>query len=333
MMAEINQEKTAKQKLSHVSLDDCEMVGALGEGSFGSVVLLRNKTTGQEYALKGMSKAHLKEECQETMVQNERNIMSMLDSNFIVRMYSSYTDEKFVYLMLEPVLGGELFDVYTENDLWGKIDHAKFYAACVSLALSHMHSKRVIWRDLKLENCLINSQGFLKITDLGIAKVVVGKTYSVCGTADYFAPETLKQAGHNRAADWWACGVLLYIMIAGHSPFEAPEAPQIYKNIIKGFGKVDFPKCCPPEGEELIRALCKKKPEDRITMQKGGISNLMAMPFFDGLHWEDLLGQRLTPPFMPKPPNYEAISQRKLTRSLDFDMSKLERWGDDTPDG
>merc|ERR1712151_234582 len=133
----------------------------------------------------------------------------------------------------------------------------------------HMHSRRVIYRDLKLENCLLTLQGYLKLTDLGIGKVCVGKTYSVCGTADYFAPETLRQIGHNRAVDWWAAGVLLFIMLSGRSPFDAPEVPQIYKNIIKGMSKVAFPSPCPSDAKDVVRALCKKKPEDRLPMQKG----------------------------------------------------------------
>merc|ERR1719230_2216204 len=101
--------------------------------------------------------------------------------------------------MMEPVMGGELFDVYSDNDLFGHQNVAKFYFGCVTIALQHLHLKRVIYRDLKLENCLVDTNGYVKLTDMGIAKIVVGKTYTVCGTADYFPPETLKQSGHNRA--------------------------------------------------------------------------------------------------------------------------------------
>merc|ERR1719162_2329143 len=125
--------------------------------------------------------------------------------------------------------------------MFGSEKHAKFYAACVAMGLEHMHSRRVIYRDLKLENCLITITGYLRLTDLGIGKVCVGKTYTVCGTTDYFAPETLRQTGHNRAVDWWALGVMIFIMMSGRSPFDAPDAMQIYKKIIKGFPKVHFP--------------------------------------------------------------------------------------------
>lgn len=321
----------AAPKSDH-SLDQCDVAGALGEGSFGRVLLLRDKHTHKEYALKCMSKEHLRNEGQDTMVQNERGTMMLLDSDFIVRLYRSYEDSEFLYLMLEPALGGELFDVYTDHDLWGKVDHARFYAACVSLGLSHMHKKRVIWRDLKLENCLIDASGYVKLTDMGIAKVVVGKTYSVCGTVDYFAPETLKQVGHNRAADWWACGVMLFIMIAGRSPFDAPEVSQIYKNIIKGLAKVEFPSTCPQPVELAIKALCKKKPEDRVTMQKGGMTNLKNMKFFEAIDWSALEAMQLEAPFVPGAPDYDKISNRKLSQAIDIKWDELREWGDAPPE-
>merc|ERR1712139_74034 len=89
--------------------------------------------------------------------------------------------------------------------------------------LQCMHDSKIIWRDLKLENCLLTSTGQVKLADMGIAKVVLGKTYTVCGTADYFAPETLRQRGHNRAVDWWALGVLVFVMMAGYSPFNVED--------------------------------------------------------------------------------------------------------------
>merc|ERR1712190_497288 len=196
------------------------------------------------------------------------------------------------------------------------MNYARFYIGCVINALWHMHFKRVIYRDLKLENCLLDEMGYCKLTDFGIAKVVVGKTYTVCGTADYFAPETLKQVGHNRAADWWACGVLLFIMAAGRSPFDAPEVTQIYKNIIKGFSKVKFPANFPSDLTDVIKSLCRKKPEERVTMQKGGVDNLKMLPFFGSLRWEDLANRELEPPFVPQF-DESRIAGKALSRNIE----------------
>merc|ERR1711920_570228 len=112
------------------------------------------------------------------------------------------------------------------------------------------------------------------LADLGIAKVCLGKTYTVCGTTDYLAPETLRQTGHNRAVDWWALGVMLFVLMTGRPPFDAQDAMQIYKNIIKGFAKVVFPQnLADSPCRSLILSLCQKKPEERLTMGTRGILN------------------------------------------------------------
>mmetsp|Transcript_138404 Transcript_138404/g.254614 ORF Transcript_138404/g.254614 Transcript_138404/m.254614 type:complete len:1021 (-) Transcript_138404:135-3197(-) len=312
------------------TLERCEVVGKLGEGSFGLVLLVEDRETKQEFALKCLSKEQLNYEKRVDMVQNERYVMMQLHSDFIVRLHRTYEDSIYYYLLLELATGGELFDVYTSRNLWGLIPYARFYIASVALGLSHMHAKRVVWRDLKLENCLVDGKGNLKLSDLGIAKLVIGRTYTVCGTADYFAPESLRQLGHNRAADWWACGVLLFIMMAGRSPFDAPEVSQIYKNIIKGMAKVDFPSSCPIDCANVIKALCKKKPEDRVTMQKGGVHNLMEMSFFKEFSWEDLSNRSMVPPYVPESSDYaQAAARRMEGTKLPLDKETLREWKPD----
>lgn len=301
-------------------------IGALGEGSFGRVALMANKRTKKMLAAKVLRKDEILRSETANMVTNERNIMMLLDSNFIVRLYHTFQDSECIYFMLEPVLCGELFDAYHDHDLYGNLAVAKFNIACVTCGLEHMHERHVIWRDLKLENCLFDERGYVKLTDMGIAKVVVDKTFTICGTADYFAPETLRQHGHNRAADWWACGVLLFIMCSGRSPFDAPDVQQIYKNIMRGFSKVNFPQNFPADLVDVIKSLCRKVPEERVTMQKGGIANLREMPFFSDLSWESLLQGRAKAPFVPKGPDFEAIRARKLSKELVLDFRAIERW-------
>eukprot|EP00913_Durusdinium_trenchii_P027096 g25427.t1 len=146
--------------------------------------------------------------------------------------------------------------------------------------------------------------------------MVTGKTYTVCGTADYFAPETLKQVGHNRAADWWALGIMLFIMIAGYSPFDAPEVTQIYKNIIKGLSKIQFPAVFTSEAEEV----------DRIVMQRGGLSNLSELPFFADLDWEEVANHKFPAPFQPEGADYTKIGNRRLSSSFEIEWEELVPW-------
>mmetsp|Transcript_92762 Transcript_92762/g.206257 ORF Transcript_92762/g.206257 Transcript_92762/m.206257 type:complete len:1119 (-) Transcript_92762:66-3422(-) len=302
------------------------LVGVLGEGSFGGVVLLKDKVDSTYYALKGLRKDHIKREKLEKAVQGEHQVLSLLDSKFVVNMHWACQDSECIYFVLEPALGGELFDFYHDRNMWGDLEGSKFYIACITLALQALQLRRVVWRDLKLENCLLDSRGYLKITDMGIAKVVMGKTYTVCGSDDYIAPETLKQTGHNRAADWWACGVLLYIMMAGRSPFDAPAVMQIYKNIVKGFSKVVFPPNFPADLIEVIKSLCRKKPEERITMQKGGADNLKCMAFFTKLKWDELAEQTLPAPLVPEPIDEVKLGEKKLERGYHFDPLQTKEW-------
>lgn len=306
----------------------CTVRGPLGEGAFGTVLYVEDSESQQSYAVKVLNIERLREQKQLNMVKNERDLMQVMDHPFIVRFYHAYRNDEFVYFMMEAVLGGELFDLYTEKELWGKADLARFYMASVSLGLEHLHSQRVVWRDLKLENCLVDSEGYLKLTDFGIAKMVVGLTYTVCGTADYFAPEVLKQQGYNRGADWWACGVLLFIMMAGRSPFDAPVVHQIYKNIVKGMTKATFPTGCPNAAEQLVRALCTKNPEERITMRKGGLSNLKNIDFFEQFSWDCLRQKSMAPPFAPQAVDIGAITSKKIQRKVDTDFTDLEVWDD-----
>eukprot|EP00929_Paragymnodinium_shiwhaense_P081292 TRINITY_DN42517_c0_g1_i1.p1 TRINITY_DN42517_c0_g1~~TRINITY_DN42517_c0_g1_i1.p1 ORF type:complete len:1003 (+),score=175.34 TRINITY_DN42517_c0_g1_i1:141-3149(+) len=318
-----------------LKIQSLERIGWLGEGTFGSVLLmqdneLKRSLAGETkfYAVKIMFKEHIFAEDLQDSVVAERTIMSQLDSKFIVKFFKAYEDDNLVFLVLEACTGGELFDVYADEKLFGKLKHAKFYVGCITLALEHMHKKRIIYRDLKLENCLLDHNGYCKLTDMGIAKVVVGKTYTICGTADFLAPETLRQTGHNRAVDWWACGVVLFIMASGISPFDAPNVTQIYKNIVKGFSKVSFPSTMPSDCTDVIKSLCRKKPEERITMQKGGVENLKSMPFFTRLDWEALEEQKLPPPFQPSGPNFEAIKAKQLSTSdrIKFDIDDIWDW-------
>jgi len=307
-------------------LANFEQMGLLGEGSFGTVYLLRDKNTESMFALKGLCKKHITSENMENTVKNERSTMILFDSDFIVRLYKTYQDSKYIYLMLEAALGGELFDVYTNHDLFGKIEVARFYICCITMGLAHMHLNRVIYRDLKLENCLLDCKGYCKLTDMGIAKVVIGKTYTVCGTADYFAPETLRQVGHNRAVDWWALGVLLFIMLAGRSPFDAPEVSQIYKNIIKGFSKVKIPHSFPSDVIDVIKSLCRKKPEERVTMQKGGVDNFKEMPFFNAISWDNVTDLKQEPPFMPPKFDTARIAGKKAENPFQVDVHNVQEW-------
>jgi len=323
-----------------IHMESLQKVGVLGTGSFGFVSLVRHSDSAQLYALKAISKGHIMRDGLKNMVLNEKACQQLMDSEFVVRLLSTYRDEQNIYLLLEPCFGGELFDVFNGSngqiDLCGSEVHVQFFAACAALGLEHMHSRRVIYRDLKLENCLLTLNGYLKLTDLGISKVCVGKTYTVCGTADYFAPEMLRQTGHNRAVDWWALGVMTYMMIVGRAPFEAPDTMKIYRKIIKGFAKVNFPDDIPEHCTSMIRALCQRNPEERLTMGSLGLQNFKDHPWYRSFSWMGLEAQTLAAPYTPMITEEQIIqkAQRKVADPMPVvpyeESADLEedRWDD-----
>lgn len=308
-------------EVSIIPMDRLRRIGVLGKGSFGFVSLERDCATDKLYALKAMCKAHIVREQLKDAVLNEKTCLELMSSDFVVGLVSSYRDERKVYLLLDPCFGGELFDVYAgRTELFGSEPHAIFYAACAALGLEHIHSRRIVYRDLKLENCLLTSVGYLKLTDLGISKVCIGKTYTVCGTTDYFAPETLRQHGHNRGVDWWALGVMIYIMMTGRSPFEASDTMKTYRKIMQGFGKVSFPQEFPEHCMGMIRALCQKKPEERLTMGSLGLQNYKDHPWYRGFVWHTLEHLTMVAPYEPNITEEQAIALAAKNPGLELEV-------------
>lgn len=218
---------------------DLTHVAVLGSGTFGRVTLVQDKVSKNVYALKAMLKSEIVAHKQQANVINEKNVMMQCNHPFILRLFQTFKDPKKLYMLLEFVQGGELFSVLHKPDRDGVPDnHAKFYATGVLLALAYLHSKDIAYRDMKPENCLIDREGYPKMVDFGFAKVIHGKSFTLCGTPEYLAPELVLGRGHNKAVDYWALGILIYEMEAGHSPFCDPEGNMdqvvICKNIVNG---------------------------------------------------------------------------------------------------
>eukprot|EP00928_Gymnodinium_smaydae_P087980 TRINITY_DN72141_c0_g1_i1.p1 TRINITY_DN72141_c0_g1~~TRINITY_DN72141_c0_g1_i1.p1 ORF type:complete len:782 (+),score=154.34 TRINITY_DN72141_c0_g1_i1:86-2431(+) len=290
---------------SHESIlkKDLKIIGLLGCGGFGAVELVEHVKSNPKktYALKGLSKGFICKLCSQDAVLNEKDILLMTQSPFIVKLYETYNDGEFLYFLLEPCLGGELHATYNRKGFYGSEKHCKFYAAGVTMGFEHLHERRIIYRDLKPENLLLSENGKLVITDMGLAKFAVGKTYSVCGTPDYFAPELIASAGHTIALDWWTLGILIFELMAGNPPFEASYPMQIYVKVQKGIGKVNFPAKCQGGGvEKIIRDLLKENPEERLPVRPGGIANIQGHPWYHGFEWAAFTEGTLQPPFVPK---------------------------------
>jgi len=302
---------------------ELERIGLLGCGGFGAVELYAHKVTGATYAMKGLSKGFILKTQMQASVMNEKNILLMTNSEFIIKLFECYNGSQTLYFLMEAALGGELYATYNRKGFHGSEKHAKFYSAGVVFAFEHMHERRIIYRDLKPENLLLNDKGQVKLTDMGLAKFVIGKTYTTCGTPDYFAPELIASTGHTIAVDWWTLGILIFEMMSGHPPFESAYPMQIYSKVMKGINKVPFPQKCQGPVGDLIKALLKKEPSERMPMLTNGSEKLREQKWYAGFDWEAMKDVTVEPPYKPvvkSPTDIQNFSARKedMPRQLEY---------------
>merc|ERR1712060_144499 len=189
------------------------------------------------------------------------------------------------YMMLEYIIGGELF---THLRRAGKFtnDHTRFYAAQIVMALQYLHTLMVVYRDLKPENLLLDLSGYLKITDFGFAKVVEDRTWTLCGTPEYLAPEIIQSKGHGKAVDWWALGILIYEMLAGYPPFYDENPFGIYQKILAG--KIEFPRHFDVHAKDMVKKLLSADRTKRIGNLKNGAEDIKKHKWFKGWNFGDL---------------------------------------------
>jgi serine/threonine protein kinase len=177
------------------------------------------------------------------------------------------------------------------------VSQSKFYAAQIVVTFDYLHRKNIIFRDLKPENILINSDGYLKLTDFGFAKRVEGKTYTICGTPGYMAPEMLLNKGHSKSADWWTLGVLLYEMVAGIDPFADEDILNIYKNIVKC--EVVYPKDMDSKVKSLVKHLLVDDISKRYGCMNKGVEDIYCHRLFRDLDWDLLKKKSISPEYLP----------------------------------
>uniref|UniRef100_A0A8C6KFI3 cGMP-dependent protein kinase 2-like n=1 Tax=Nothobranchius furzeri TaxID=105023 RepID=A0A8C6KFI3_NOTFU len=251
--------------LEHQPFQELEVIATLGVGGFGRVELVKLKDEDTTFALKCIKKKHIVDTRQQEHVYSEKNILQQTNSTFIIRFFRTFRDNKFVYLLLEVCLGGELWTVLRDMSYFDDLT-ARFCTGCVLEAFDHLHALGVIYRDLKPENLLLDSQGYVKMTDFGFAKKIGAgkKTWTFCGTPEYVAPEVIMNKGHDFGADCWSTGILIFELLTGNPPFSGSDPIKIYTTVLHGIEKVDFPKRIGKRPDDLIRRLCRLNPADRF---------------------------------------------------------------------
>ncbi|CAF1219401.1 unnamed protein product [Adineta ricciae] len=188
-----------------IDLNNFELVMTLGQGAFGRVILVVLEPDNVEYALKVLDKSRVVKYNQIKHVQSEIRILNAIQHANIIRMYSLFQDNSHLYVLLEYVHGGDLFSYLNRDRLFP--EHITiFFAAQIVLVFEYLHLFNIIYRDLKPENILMDTHGYLKVADFGFAKRIRQRTYTLCGTPDYFSPEIIQSKGHGKATDWWTLG-------------------------------------------------------------------------------------------------------------------------------
>jgi serum/glucocorticoid-regulated kinase 2 len=282
-----------------ICIEDFDQLKVLGQGAFGKVVLAQKKDNKKIYAVKILKKKEVLETGQLEHTLAEKMILSHINHPFLVGLeYAFQTDER-IYFVMEFMKGGEMFQHMTKLKRFSE-KQCKFYAACVILGLGHLHTKNYIYRDLKLENILLDEHGYAKLTDFGLAKFIQkeDKALTFCGTPEYLAPEVILGQGHNRPADWWSLGILIYEMVHGLPPFYDQNVNNMYNRIIKNVVQWKPNINISPECKSIIKKLLHKDPIKRLGSEADSLE-VLSHEWFEDLDWSSMMEKKLPSPYVP----------------------------------
>ncbi|XP_038601334.1 serine/threonine-protein kinase N3 [Tachyglossus aculeatus] len=282
-------------------LQDFRFVAVLGRGHFGKVLLVQAKGTGRHYAIKALKKQEILSRDEMESLHCEKRILEVVGlagHPFLLPLLACFQTPSHACFVTEFAPGGDLMmrihaDVFPEPD-------ARFYSACVVLGLQFLHEKRIVYRDLKLDNLLLDAQGFVKIADFGLCKEGMGfgdRTSTFCGTPEFLAPEVLTDESYTRAVDWWGLGVLLYEMLVGECPFPGDTEEEVFDSIVNE--EAPYPHFLSVEGLGLICKLLQKCPKQRLGASERDAEEVKVQPFFRVTDWAALLARRVQPPYVP----------------------------------
>lgn len=268
----------------------------IGTGGFGKVHCCCHTPSGTLYALKVLDKSMICKMGQAAQVVSESSTLTVVNHPFIANKFASLQTPCHAIIILEFCPGGDLYDLLKKRKRL-EPTAVKAVLCQLMLALEHVHSRSIVHRDIKPENLMLNAQGTLKLTDFGFAKPLKFRTFTLCGTPAYMAPEVVLQRGHGKAVDFWATGCVLYELLHGTSPFGAPTANASYALILKN--SVDYPDSLPEDASDLIFQMLQKALSRRIGNMAGGFQDIKDHPFCVGLDWEHPSRHRIVADIRP----------------------------------
>ena len=327
----------------NLSLRSFRNLGMLGKGSFGIVSLMQLAEGDDKsyYACKAIAKVKASEAGQVEHLRNEAKILRSIDHSMVLRLYTIFQDENTIYFITDALPSIELWSlIYEDNQGMGTVTNglplqsSVFYAANICEVFCYLHANGIAYRDLKPENLMVDSKGYLVLIDFGFAKEVpwtsVGedgsdvyhaRTYTMCGTPEYIAPELILNQGHDCSVDLWAMGCLFFEIFMGHTPFQTPDGSAEYSDIFTGIlsskhQALRFPRKFARAGAEdfsrLIENLMRFEPHNRIGNRARAYADIFEAPVFERINFDKLRKREVPAPwlpaeFMPKPmPEHES---------------------------
>ncbi|XP_061528458.1 LOW QUALITY PROTEIN: serine/threonine-protein kinase N2-like [Phycodurus eques] len=313
-----SQDHSASPVKWHMS--DLRYMSVLGRGHFGKVLLAEMKPTGRLYAVKALKKSDVVTRDEVDSLMSEKRILELIRTRrhpFLVQLHACFQTREHVCFLMDFLPGGDLM-IHIHNRAFTP-QQTRFYSACVLLALEFLHVNEIIYRDLKLDNLLMDADGFIKMTDFGLCKEGIGhgdRTSTFCGTPEFLAPEVLTDDDYTRAVDWWGMGVLIYEMLVGESPFLGEDEEEVFDSIVND--DVTYPPSLPPDAVAIIQKLLKKNPLKRLGGGERDANELKGETFFEDVDWDALLSKQVSPPFLPSLKTSADVS------NFDSDFTRLQ---------
>uniref|UniRef100_A0A7N8X6V6 Protein kinase C n=1 Tax=Mastacembelus armatus TaxID=205130 RepID=A0A7N8X6V6_9TELE len=292
-----NQSGSRITHLTKINVDNFIFHKVLGKGSFGKVLLAELKGCGEYFAVKALKKdvVLMDDDVECTMV--EKRVLALAWENpFLTHLYSTFQTKEHLFFVMEYLNGGDLMFHIQDKGRF-ELYRAMFYSAEIVCGLQFLHSKGIIYRDLKLDNVMLDHEGHIKIADFGMCKENVfgeNRATTFCGTPDYIAPEILLGQKYSFSVDWWSFGVLLYEMLVGQSPFHGDDEDELFESI--RMDTPHYPRWINKEAKDLLERLFERDPSRRL----GVVGNIRLHPFFKTITWQALENREVEPPFKPK---------------------------------
>jgi protein kinase A len=300
---------------STIKLEDLDKEKIIGEGQFGTVWLVRadpHKTKDKQKMLEFAMKVQYKEDPVRKdgaieAIKREMTVIHQLNHPFIIDLVDKYETDDQLMMLTEAVKGGELWSRIHREDDDGNWESgmpeadAKFYALVIADTVAYMHRQKIIFRDLKPENVLIDAEGYPTLCDFGFAKYCPDKTYTFCGTPNYLAPEIVLNRGHGAAVDHWALGIVAYEMITGENPFYFEGQDQM--SLLQAIVQEPFyplPETVSEEVKSIMAGLLEKDPVERLGSLAGGEKGILKHEWFSELDINQVRNKKTKAPYVPK---------------------------------